>query len=268
MRTNESASCFKLNSTGFTIFQAHAFYPIFQAIKKSSLIRFFSTLIVLFGLLIPRQAICQEIGLGSALFFPVDAPMAVSVPPIALRGRLFGGEYWEVEFGLTWYRMGGLSAEGLPFPMDQALIKPFNSFVIPFQVGGKIPVNPFLRIEPKFGGFVSLNSVYKVQQDHLAQAILRYSNEWRAMQTAAEIGQSNTFGLLASLFLIFPIGESLELKCGGSWYEGASKAPITGTAVGVSQNDVPVDVALDFPDAFLDFRGFELALGVQLKLQD
>ena len=236
--------------------------------KLTSLIRLLIILFVFIALLAPRQALSQEIGLGSAIFFPVDAPMAVSVPPLALRGRLFGGDYWEIEFGLTWYRMGGLSAEGLPFPMDKELIKPFNSFVIPLQIGAKIPIHSSLRIEPKFGGFVSLNSVYKVQQDHLAQTILRYSNEWRAMQTAAEIGQSNTFGLLASLFLVFPIGESLELKCGGSWYEGASKAPITGAAVGVSQNDVPVDLTLDFPDAYLDFRGFELALGVQLKLED
>lgn len=234
----------------------------------SALIRHWMTLALASAILLlgPPPVKAQTIGLGSSLFFPVDASMAVSVPPIALRGTLLGNEYWELEFGLTWYRMAGLSGEGLPFPMDQSLVEPFNSFMIPLQIGGRIPLGNTWRLEPKVGGFMALNSIYSVHQEHLSKAITRSTGEWRAMQTAAEIGQSNTFGLLTSVFLAFSMGDEWEIKCGVSWIEGRSAAPITGSAIGISQNDVPMDLALDFPNATLDYRGVELALAVQFKL--
>lgn len=208
----------------------------------------------------------QNLSMGMSYFFPINAPMVVSVPPISLRGQLTGGEYWSFELGLTWYRLGGLAAEGLPFSLDKALTDPFDSFVIPAQIGGKIPVSG-ITIEPKFGVFIALNGTYDVRQDHLADALVAWSPDWRAMQTDAEIGQSNTFGIMGSLFVQIPLNDQLELACGASWIEGSSPAPITGNAVAVSQNDVPVDLALDLPDATLDYRGFELNLGIEFKLR-
>ncbi|CAI8242707.1 MAG: Uncharacterised protein [Flavobacteriia bacterium] len=204
----------------------------------------------------------QKLQFGTALFFPVDAPMAPSIPPLSLRGALYEKEYWGVETGLSWYRMAGLSADGLPFALNKTLTGPFNSFVLPLQIKGVWPVGRW-SIETKFGVFLALNSPYSIRQDHLAEGLVQWSGDWRAMQTKAEIGQGNTFGGLGTLCVKAPLFERVELACSFSWYEGRSPAPITGNAVGVSMNDVPVDLSIDLPDVQLDYRGFEWGLGIE-----
>ena len=216
--------------------------------------------ILLFGATCSLSA--QKLQFGTSLFFPVDAPMSPAIPPLSLRGALYEKEYWGVETGLSWYRMAGLSADGLPFALSKALTGSFDSFILPLQLKGKWPVGKW-SIETKFGAFLALNSTYGIRQDHLAEGLVQWSGDWRAMQTQAEIAQGNTFGALGTLCVKAPLFERVEVACSFSWYEGRSPAPITGNAVGVSMNDVPVDLSIDLPDVQLDYRGFEWGLGIE-----
>ena len=139
--------------------------------------------------------------------------MSPAIPPLFFAERSHEKEYWGVETGLSWYRMAGLSADGLPFALNKALTVLFDSFILPLQLKGKWPVGRW-SIETKFGAFPALNSTYSIRQDHLAEGLVQWSGDWRAMQTKAEIGQKHlgalgTSCVKASLFE--RVGSSLQL---------------------------------------------------------
>jgi len=207
----------------------------------------------------------QLVAFGTSVFIPVDAPMAVAVPPISLRGSLIEWKFLRFESGITWYRLGGLSAVNGAFPFDEAITQPFNSFVIPLQLTVQIPFGDKWFIEPKLGGFYAINSTYKVNQDHLGRAILLYTNDFKAISTRAQIEQANTFGFLGGIFATFAIDKAWSFSFGGSWYEGTSGAAIKGPYNAISINDVAVEGNIDLPNTELDYRGFELAVSVQFK---
>lgn len=223
-----------------------------------------SRLLVLTLLAVILKFNAQELAVGTSYFLPVNAPLSVAVPPVVLRGELIGDENWALETGITWYRMSGMALQSLSFPMLESALLPFNSFVFPLQIGGKWRYKS-IRIQPKIGVFASINSQYKLHEDALSRAYLRSRLDLSQMQTNSRIEQSNTFGLLAGVFLGLPLKKEWMLKIGGSWYEGQSPAAVSGSFQGLSQNQVPVTGNFNFNNSTLDFRGFEMYLGIEFK---
>jgi hypothetical protein len=210
----------------------------------------------------------QLVAFGTSVFVPVDAPMAVAVPPISLRGSLFEWKFMRFESGITWYRMGGLSVLDSEYPFHESITQPFNSFVVPLQLGAHLSINDSWSIQPKIGAFYAINSTYKVNQDNLGRAILLFGNEYKAISTQAQIEQSNTFGFLGGIFATLALNEAWSFSFGGSWYEGSSRAAIQGPFDAISLNDVAVKGVVDLPNSVLDYRGFEIAVSVQFKLEN
>ncbi len=210
----------------------------------------------------------QLVAFGTSVFVPVDAPMAVAVPPICLRGSLLEWKFLRFESGITWYRMGGLSVLDSEFPFQEAITQPFNSFVIPLQLSARLSLNKTWYIEPKLGAFYAINSLYKVNQDHLGRAILLFTNEYRAISTQAQIEQSNTFGFLGGIFATLVLDKAWSFSFGGSWYEGTSRAAIQCPFDAISLNDIAVKGSVNLPNSVLDYRGFELAVSVQFNLEN
>jgi len=208
----------------------------------------------------------QHIGLGVGVLFPVDAPMAVSVPPLALRAALFERGNWSVETGFTWYRLSGLSMHEVGFPTSGALIRPFHSFVFPLTLGYSVGVGERERIQLSAGGFAAIHSIYEVDDERLAQDWLFSSSQYSRLSTASSVAQGNTLGWMASVRYERDIDDRLGYNIGLEWLLGRSPAPIDGRFYGESLNGVPVEGEFQLGEAALDYRALGLTLGVQIQI--
>lgn len=213
-----------------------------------------------------EAATAQHIGLGAGVLFPMEAPMAVSVPPLALRAALFERNAWSVETGFTWYRLSGLSMRDVGFPTSGALIRPFHSFVFPLTLGYSVGVGDRERIQFNAGGFAAIHSIYEVDDERLAQDWLFSSTQYSRLSTASSAAQGNTLGWMASVRYERDVDDRLGYNIGLEWLSGRSSAPIEGRFYGESLNGVPVEGEFRLSDAALDYRALGLTLGVQIQI--
>lgn len=220
----------------------------------------FSALVLCLSL----QLQAQQVGLGFSFLFPRGGNFSAPVAPVSIRGvGLRSGPVF-LETGLTWYRMSGLGVQGLPFNYDEALTEPFNSFLIPLNIGLEIGGRD-VKFLPRIGGFFAVNAHYTPREGAFSKGFSKLRTDFDLVWTETSLEQNNTFGLLAGVESVIRIRDGLGLRLGVNYYLGRSALNPSGNYTALLRDGTVERGTFEFPDTDLDYSGWELMIGISIK---
>jgi hypothetical protein len=137
--------------------------------------------------------------------------------------------------------------------------------VVPLELVISIPLGgPVFKI--KGGGFGFYNFASKVNDGNLDRVLLDYTG-WQVLNSSYSIKNKFGYGYHFGAEILFYFSEQFGLSFEAYYLNGASKLDMRGGYKGIpADGDNVTTVDEDFPDAVLDFRGYELSLGVIFSL--
>jgi hypothetical protein len=227
---------------------------------KRSLVQF---VIIILLLLAANSSIrAQDLGLSFSYFIPKNGYFSVPVTPFSIRGVGFDlSRVIAIESGFSLYRMSGMNVRDVPFETKEPVIGPFFSIFVPvelvfsFDLGG-----PIFKV--KGGGFGFYNFATKVNEGNLDRVLLEYTG-WTVLNSDYSVKNKLGIGYHFGGEILFYLNDRFGISLEAYYLNGGSKLEMQGSYTGVENNGEEIKtVAEDFPDAVLDFRGYELSIGV------
>ena len=218
--------------------------------------------IILFVLLSMSLAKAQDIGLSFSYFIPKNGYFSVPVTPFSIRGVGFDiTRYFAIESGFTLYRMSGMGVKGMPYESTQPLIGPFFSLMVPLEAVITFNFeNQALKL--KGGGFAFYNFDTKINEGNLDRELRDYL-EWEVLNSDFSVSNNLGFGYHFGAEYIIYFSKQFGISLEAYYLSGSSPLDMKGSYTGIpndGDNLVKEDAA--FPDAELDFTGYELSIGV------
>ena len=218
--------------------------------------------IILFVLLSMSVAKAQDIGLSFSYFIPKNGYFSVPVTPFSIRGVGFDiTRHLAIESGFTLYRISGMGVKGMPYESTQPLIGPFFSLMVPVE--GVITFNfSNQALKLKGGGFLFYNFDTKINEGNLDRELRDYL-EWEVLNSDFSVSNNLGFGYHFGAEYIIYFSQQFGISLEAYYLSGSSPLDMKGSYKGIpndGDNLVTEDVA--FPDAELDFTGYELSIGV------
>jgi hypothetical protein len=204
----------------------------------------------------------QDLGLSFSYFIPKNGYFSVPVTPFSLRGVGFDlTNFLALESGFTLYRISGMGVKDLPWQSQNPLIGPFFSLMVPAELVLTFDFNQ-QAIKLKGGGFAFHNFATKINEGNLDRELKTYL-DWEVLNSdfsvSNNIGLGYHFGAEYIIYLSKKFGLSFEAY----YLAGSSVLDMKGKYRGVQQSGDPVtEIAVEFPEAKLDFTGYEFSIGV------
>lgn len=204
----------------------------------------------------------QDFGLSFSYFIPKNGYFSVPVTPFSIRGVGFDlNRFLAIESGFSLYRISGMGVKGLPYESKKPLIGPFFSLMVPLE--GVITFdfdNQAFKI--KGGGFLFYNFDTKINEGNLDRELREYL-AWEVLNSdfsvSNNLGYGYHFGAEYIIYFSSKFGISLEAY----YLSGSSPLNMKGNYFGVpSDGDNMITQDVEFPDAALDFTGYEFSIGV------
>lgn len=204
----------------------------------------------------------QDLGLSFSYFIPKNGYFSVPVTPFSVRGLGVDiSRIIAIESGFSLYRMSGMNVREVPFESKEPVIGPFFSTFVPvelvlsFDLGG-----PIFKL--KWGGFAFYNFATKVNEGNLDRVLLEYTG-WEVLNSDYSVKNKIGIGYHFGAELLFYFNERFGVSLEGYYLSGGSKLEMEGSYTGVAEDGENIQTVVeDFPDAILDFRGYELSIGV------
>jgi hypothetical protein len=204
----------------------------------------------------------QDFGLSFSYFIPKDGYFSVPVTPFSVRGiGVDINRYLAVETGGSLYRMSGMNVREVPFESQVPVIGPFFSIMVPLELVISIPIGaPVFKL--KGGGFGFYNFATKVNEGNLDRVLLDYTG-WQVLNSNYSVKNNFGYGYHFGAEILFYFSDQFGLSLEAYYLDGGSKLDMRGGYKGIPvDGDMITTVREDFPDAVLDYRGYELSLGV------
>ncbi|MCC5928959.1 MAG: hypothetical protein JJU28_06910 [Cyclobacteriaceae bacterium] len=202
----------------------------------------------------------QQLGLSFSYFFPRNGDFSVPVTPLSYRGLGFNiNRYIRPETGITLYRMSGLSFTNLPFETKEPFFGPMFTIMIPVDMVIEFPIgNTELRL--KGGGFGFHNFGIKVQQGNIDRA-LREFFDYDILNAETRFENQPGLGYRVGAEWIFHISGKFSFTAEAIYHGGFANIALSGDYAAYGNNTTSQG-NFNFPNARLDFTGYEISLGV------
>lgn len=223
----------------------------------------FILLLIGLALILSKPIKAQEVGVGFSALFPNDGEFSVPISPLSIRGLGIGGDNFTITTGFTFYRMSGLSAIGFPFDYNQSIVKPFNSFLVPLEANAILPTGDW-SFDVHFGVFWAFNGASGLNKGDFNEA-LKDHLDLLFLNTTLDHETNTSFGLIYGLDITYYITKQIGIKFSGTYLDGGSDLNINGTYQGIDNNGNPENGTIDFNESKLDYRGFEVGVGIVVK---
>jgi len=204
----------------------------------------------------------QDLGLSFSYFIPKNGYFSVPVTPFSLRGVGFDiNRFLAIESGFTLYRISGMGVKELPWESKKPLVGPFFSLFVPAEVVLTFDFNN-QAFKIKGGGFAFYNFDTKINEGNLDREMMEYL-DWEVLNTdfsvENNIGLGYHFGAEYIIYFSDKFGISLEAY----YLSGASDLGLKGSYKGVpNDGNQIIEETAEYPEAKLDFTGYEFSIGV------
>jgi len=202
----------------------------------------------------------QDLGMSFSFFFPKNGYFSVPVSPFSIRGLgIHPTNFFSIESGFSLYRMSGLNVTNIPFETNDPIMGPMFSIFIPLEAVLEAQAgNVVLRA--KGGGFGFYNFINHVNYGNLDRAIATYY-QWEIAN--AEISYENKigFGYLFGGEVIIYVNRQFGFNLELNYLSGGSNLNFQGTATGADGNGLG-EIEINYPDARLDYTGWEITFGI------
>ncbi len=203
----------------------------------------------------------QNVGLSFSYFIPRNGSFSTPISPFSLRGVGFDvNRYFAVETGFSLYRMAGLNIIDLPFDSDKPLTGPNFTIFVPLELVLQFKGKQ-VQFDIKGGGFFFHGFDQRIDYGNMDRA-LRNLEGWDVAN--ADLSFKNNPGLGIHFGAEFTISVTrqfgISLEC--NYLNGTSKFPMSGDYTGGTLTGANQTVAVDYPDAKIDFTGLEFSLGI------
>lgn len=219
--------------------------------------------IVIFCFVFATPALkAQDVGLSFSYFIPKNGYFSVPVTPFSIRGIGFDlNRFLSIESGFTLYRISGMGVKGLPYESKKPLIGPFFSLMVPaelvltFNFGNQ-------AIKLKGGGFAFYNFATQINEGNLDRELRDYLG-WEILNSDMEISNNIGYGYHFGGEYIVYFTKQFGISFEAYYLSGGSKLDMKGSYRGIPADGAPITESMvDFPEAELDFTGYELSIGI------
>ena len=202
----------------------------------------------------------QDIGLSFSYFIPKNGYLSMPISPFSIRGvGVDLNRFIALETGASLYRMSGLNLKDIPFETKSPLVGPNFTILVPAEIVFGLKGNA-VAFDIKAGGFFFYGFDQKINYGNFDRALREYE-QWAVANADVTFNNNPGFGYHAgaelTVFVTNQVGVSLETN----YFVGESKFPLTGTYTGGGASPLE-SVAIDFPEAKIDFTGFEFSIGL------
>lgn len=204
----------------------------------------------------------QDFGLSFSYFIPKNGYFSVPVTPFSIRGVGFDiNRFFAIESGFTLYRMSGMGVKGLPYESKNPLIGPFFSMMAPLEA--VITFNfDNQAFKLKGGGFLFYNFNTNINEGNLDRELKEYLG-WEVLNSDFSVNNNIGYGYHFGAEYIIYFSKKFGISFEAYYLSGSSPLDMKGTYKGIpADGDMIVEEVVDFPDAQLDFTGYELSIGV------
>jgi hypothetical protein len=204
----------------------------------------------------------QELGLSFSYFIPAEGYFSVPVSPFSIRGIGYDfNRFISIETGGSLYRMSGMNVRNMPFESTKAIVGPFFSILVPVEwVIALNPGNPQFKIVG--GGFAFYNFATRINEGNLDR-VLRDHTGWQLVNSDYNVDNRPGIGYHFGGEVLFTFSERFGLSLEAYYLNGSSWLNMRGAYSGLPPDGASmVTVNEDFGDAELDYRGYELSIGV------
>jgi len=148
----------------------------------------------------------------------------------------------------------------LPFETRDPLMGPFFSIMIPLQAVFEVQTNNVV-FRVKGGGFGYYNFDTRINYGNMDRALKDYY-QWDIANANLKYDNKIGIGYLVGGEIIFYFADKFGINFEINYLSGGSNLNIRGSVVGGSLPDILEQENIEFPDARLDFTGWEITIGV------
>lgn len=204
----------------------------------------------------------QDFGLSFSYFIPKNGYFSVPVTPFSIRGVGFDlTNFFAIESGFSLYRISGMGVKGLPYESKNPLVGPFFSLMVPLE--GVITFNfSNQAFKIKGGGFIFYNFDTKINEGNLDRELKEYLG-WEVLNSDFSVKNNLGYGYHFGAEYIVYFSKKFGISLEAYYLSGSSPLNMKGSYMGVpSDGDNIMTEEVEFPDAALDFTGYEFSIGV------
>jgi hypothetical protein len=204
---------------------------------------------------------------GLSYFFPEHGTFSIPLAPLSYSQPITfkGFRYIKLIPTATVYSIGGMSVKGLPpdMPNTKPLIGPFYSVLVSFMPAISIPID-IVDLDFCGGYFGCYNINPKVMQGNMDHMLMKYEG-WDACTSDIKLKNNITHGFVFGMSIsIWFNHEKQAISPGLFYYMGGSKLDLNGTYTGGASGFQVDTKPFDCPNSRLNYRGFEVQIGLQL----
>lgn len=219
--------------------------------------------VILIVMINPVKA--QQIGATYSYFLPTKGYFSMPVSPFSFSdlGLKFGDNFSLVT-GISLYRFSGMHVSKFPFEVDKPAMGPFFSLLIPLSAKFILSIEK-IKFELKAGMFGFYNFDNHIIYTSLNEPAAEYKG-WDIASLNLDYNNKPGYGLTAGAAITYFFKKNLGIVLGMNYYDGAAPLNFKGTLSGGDIGASLQSENVSYPDAELDFSGFELKVGVDYSM--
>ncbi len=219
------------------------------------------TIILMASLFSGTRLMAQEMGVSFSFFFPKNGYFSAPISPFSLRGIGFNiTKNLAIETGGSLYRMSGMNVTRLPFESNEPLVGPFFNLMVPLELILQFG-NENFEFRLKGGGFVFYNFGTKLNYGNLDRAVAGYLG-WTVVNSRFDFKNTIGYGYEFGAEYIQYFSRQFGVSLGANYFIGGAKLKMQGVASGATPQIGLITTELDFADAWLDYTGLEISIGI------
>ena len=237
--------------------------------RKATRILVLSLLFLVFSILT-----VQGIGVNFCYLMPRNGMFSHPVPPLSVRDIGFDiGRYLGVAGSLSLYSIRGMGIKdeaGRPIETDGPIVGPFLSLLS--SAVGKVRV-PIWKIELEANG--GIFGCYNIDPPLMTGTLDRYlvsatpPTIYEAVSSSISAGGNWAWGWVFGGKVTYFIKGQIGIAVGANYYLGGGDLKLSGSYVAAEGASTPVtipDLPANLQNAYLDYTGLEIVLGIEIEL--
>jgi len=203
----------------------------------------------------------QEIGMSFSFFFPKNGYFSTPISPFSIRGiGIHPTNFFSIETGFSLYRMSGMNVINLPFESKESLMGPFFSLMVPLEAVLEARAGNF-TFRVKGGGFVFYNFGNHINYGNFDRELRNYYS-WDVANSSLKYDNKIGYGFLVGGEIILYFTKKFGMNFEVNYLSGGSDLNYRGSVIGGNLESGISEIPLEYPDARLDFTGWEITIGV------